>query len=151
MDPTALCWLQVRLGSGYSAGQGDEGKSGTRQGTECGSGKHRWNSVTLRKKRKFLLRVEELGCHSPGRRKEVFLHYTELLWVPETEQGEDTVPMRWDSLGCIQGPFGLKNVSVHGADLNVVLKPQGGQWVALQESGVGISVQDETWRLYCRG
>ena len=111
----------------------------------------RWNSVTFRKKRKSLLGVKELGCHSPGRGKEVFLHYTELLWVPETEQGEDTVPMRWDSLGCIQGPFGLKNVSVHGADLKVVLKLQGGQGAALQESEVGISVQDETWRLNCRG
>lgn len=40
------------------------------------------------------------------------------------------------------GAFGLKNVSVCRANLSVVLKPQGYQVAALQESGVGISAQD---------
>ena len=102
--------------------------------------------MTFKKKRKSLLGVEKLGCQSPGMLKGVSMPKIEAR-VTETDQGEDTVPMQWHSLGA----FRLKNVSVHRADLSVVLKPQGGQVAAVQESGVGISAQDEKWMLNCGG
>lgn len=73
-------------------------------------------------------------CQSPGRLKRVSMYKVELARVPETEQGEDTVPVWCHSLGCVLGAFRMKNVFVHCRDLSVVLELQEDQLVALQRS-----------------
>lgn len=66
------------------------------------------------------------------------MYKVELVRVPETEQGEGTVPVWCHRLGCGLGAFGMENVSVHRRDLSVVLEPQEDQLVALQRSRVEI-------------
>lgn len=77
-----------------------------------------------------------MACQNPGRLKRLSMHKVELTQVPETEQREDTVPERCHSLGCIVGAFGMKNASVHGRDLSMVLEPQEDQLAALRRSRV---------------
>lgn len=78
-------------------------------------------------------------CQNPGRLKRVSMYMVEL--VPETEQGEDTVPVWCHNLGCVLGAFGMKNASVHGRDLSMVLDPQEDQLAAIQRSRVEIGTR----------
>lgn len=72
-----------------------------------------WKLSDFQDKERIFARTWRKWSISPGRLKRVSMHKVELARVPETEQGEDTVPVWCKSLGRVLGAFGMKNISVH--------------------------------------